>query len=178
MTKKQGINYVGLLIGPKGTNQKRLEQESGCKILVRGKGTQKEAEGRRRPGAVCPGDCRTAENTVADRARKAPHRPCAKAAERSGGGLLHKCAGDGQAVPCRPREVPAMRQMCIGMSRGQHQRRKGQASAMAPQRKSAGKPYKRARLHGLLQLLSPLSDKGHSLRTPHKKQGTVLLQSR
>ena len=40
--KKQGINYVGLLIGPKGTNQKRLEQESGCKILVRGKGTQKE----------------------------------------------------------------------------------------------------------------------------------------
>ena len=114
----------------------------------------------------------------AARARKAPHRPCAKAAERSGGGLLHKCAGDGQAVPCRPRKVPAMRQVCIGMSCGQHQRRKGQASAMAPQRESAGKPYKRARLHGLLQLLSPLSDKGHSLRTPHKKQGTVLLQSR
>ena len=40
--KKQGINYVGLLIGPKGTYQKRLQQQSGCKILVRGKGTQKE----------------------------------------------------------------------------------------------------------------------------------------
>ena len=40
--KTQGINYVGLLIGPKGTYQKRLEQQSGCKILVRGKGTQKE----------------------------------------------------------------------------------------------------------------------------------------
>ena len=40
--KQSGINYVGLLIGPKGTYQKRLEQQSGCKILVRGKGTQKE----------------------------------------------------------------------------------------------------------------------------------------
>jgi rRNA processing protein Krr1/Pno1 len=40
--KVPGINYVGLLIGPKGTYQKRLEQQSGCKILVRGKGTQKE----------------------------------------------------------------------------------------------------------------------------------------
>ena len=40
--KKPGINYVGLLIGPKGTYQKRLQQQSGCKILVRGKGTQKE----------------------------------------------------------------------------------------------------------------------------------------
>ena len=40
--KTQGINYVGLLIGPKGTYQKRLEQQSQCKILVRGKGTQKE----------------------------------------------------------------------------------------------------------------------------------------
>ena len=34
--KKPGINYVGLLIGPKGTYQKRLQQQSGCKILVRG----------------------------------------------------------------------------------------------------------------------------------------------
>ena len=40
--KQSGINYVGLLIGPKGTYQKCLEQQSGCKILVRGKGTQKE----------------------------------------------------------------------------------------------------------------------------------------
>ena len=40
--KKPGINYVGLLIGPKGTYQKRLQQQSGCKILVRGKGTKKE----------------------------------------------------------------------------------------------------------------------------------------
>jgi rRNA processing protein Krr1/Pno1 len=40
--KSSEINYVGLLIGPKGTYQKRLEQQTGCKILIRGKGTQKE----------------------------------------------------------------------------------------------------------------------------------------
>ena len=31
------INFVGLLIGPKGLYQKKLEDESGCKILIRGK---------------------------------------------------------------------------------------------------------------------------------------------
>ena len=30
-------NLVGLIIGPRGTYQKRLEEESGCKILIRGK---------------------------------------------------------------------------------------------------------------------------------------------
>lgn len=27
---------VGLIIGPRGTFQKRLEEETGCKILIRG----------------------------------------------------------------------------------------------------------------------------------------------
>lgn len=31
-----------MLIGPKGLYQKRLEEESGCKILIRGKGSQKQ----------------------------------------------------------------------------------------------------------------------------------------
>jgi transcription antitermination factor NusA-like protein len=31
------INFVGLLIGPKGMYQKKLEEESGCKIFIRGK---------------------------------------------------------------------------------------------------------------------------------------------
>lgn len=35
--KVSGVNFVGLLIGPKGTYQKRLELQSGCKILIRGK---------------------------------------------------------------------------------------------------------------------------------------------
>jgi len=37
-----GFNYTGIIIGPKGSNQKRLEEEYSCKILVRGKGSQKE----------------------------------------------------------------------------------------------------------------------------------------
>jgi hypothetical protein len=34
-------NLVGLLLGPKGIYQKRLEEESGCKILIRGKNSYK-----------------------------------------------------------------------------------------------------------------------------------------
>lgn len=40
----KGFNFAGLLIGPKGANQKRLEEETGCKILVRGRGSQKEGQ--------------------------------------------------------------------------------------------------------------------------------------
>ena len=39
-----GFNYAGLIIGPKGANQKRMEEETGCKILVRGRGSQKEGQ--------------------------------------------------------------------------------------------------------------------------------------
>jgi far upstream element-binding protein len=42
LPKNTGVNFIGLLIGPKGLYQKRLEEESGCKILIRGKGSQKE----------------------------------------------------------------------------------------------------------------------------------------
>jgi len=33
---------VGLIIGPKGIYQKRLEERTQCKILIRGKGSHKE----------------------------------------------------------------------------------------------------------------------------------------
>jgi hypothetical protein len=39
-----GFNYAGLIIGPKGANQKRLEEETGCKVLIRGRGAQKEGQ--------------------------------------------------------------------------------------------------------------------------------------
>ena len=42
--KDSNFNYTGLIIGPKGSNQKRLEEETGCKILVRGRGSQKEGQ--------------------------------------------------------------------------------------------------------------------------------------
>lgn len=42
MPKNPGVNYIGLIIGPQGHYQKRLEEESDCKILIRGKGSQKQ----------------------------------------------------------------------------------------------------------------------------------------
>lgn len=35
---------MGLIIGPRGCNHKRLETESGAQISIRGKGTQKEGK--------------------------------------------------------------------------------------------------------------------------------------
>lgn len=46
LPKSSGINYVGLLIGPKGIYQKRLEEQTGCKILIRGRGSQKDGHHR------------------------------------------------------------------------------------------------------------------------------------
>ncbi|KEG02653.1 hypothetical protein YYE_02482 [Plasmodium vinckei vinckei] len=37
-------NFMGLIIGPRGCNHKRLEAESGAQISIRGKGTQKEGK--------------------------------------------------------------------------------------------------------------------------------------
>ena len=37
-----GRNFIGLIIGPRGDTQKRLEQETGCKIAIRGKGSVKQ----------------------------------------------------------------------------------------------------------------------------------------
>jgi hypothetical protein len=42
LPKFHGINYVGLIIGPKGIYQKKLEEKTGCKILIRGKGSHKD----------------------------------------------------------------------------------------------------------------------------------------
>lgn len=38
-----GINFLGLLIGPRGSTQKQLQESSGAKIVIRGKGAQKES---------------------------------------------------------------------------------------------------------------------------------------
>jgi len=36
------VNFLGLLIGPRGKTQKEMQERTGAKILVRGKGSQKE----------------------------------------------------------------------------------------------------------------------------------------
>lgn len=35
-------NFFGAIIGPRGNAQKRMERESGCKIVIRGKGATRE----------------------------------------------------------------------------------------------------------------------------------------
>jgi len=40
------IKFFGLLVGPRGNTLKKMEQESGAKISIRGKGSVKEGKGR------------------------------------------------------------------------------------------------------------------------------------
>ncbi|QIW96144.1 hypothetical protein AMS68_001662 [Peltaster fructicola] len=40
------INFIGLLIGPRGNTLKKMETESGAKIAIRGKGSVKEGKGK------------------------------------------------------------------------------------------------------------------------------------
>ena len=38
------INFVGLLIGPRGNTLKSMEKDTGAKIIIRGKGSVKEGK--------------------------------------------------------------------------------------------------------------------------------------
>ena len=44
--KYPGFNFKGLIIGPRGTAQKRMEKETNCRIMIRGKGAVKMKRGR------------------------------------------------------------------------------------------------------------------------------------
>ncbi|KAJ2761667.1 hypothetical protein IWQ57_005988, partial [Coemansia nantahalensis] len=48
-----GLNFIGLLIGPRGNTLKKIEGESGTKISIRGRGSIKE--GKRRDNSNIPG---------------------------------------------------------------------------------------------------------------------------
>lgn len=39
-----GINFVGLLLGPRGNTLRKLQETSGCKIAIRGRGSVKEGK--------------------------------------------------------------------------------------------------------------------------------------
>lgn len=51
------FNFVGRILGPRGMTAKQLEQETGCKIMVRGRGSirdkKKVSGGRVRPALTC-----------------------------------------------------------------------------------------------------------------------------
>ena len=36
------FNFVGRILGPRGMTSKQLEQETGCKIMIRGKGSMRD----------------------------------------------------------------------------------------------------------------------------------------
>jgi len=42
------FNFVGRILGPRGMTTKQLEQETGCKIMVRGKGSMRDKKKVRR----------------------------------------------------------------------------------------------------------------------------------
>ncbi|RWS25796.1 splicing factor 1-like protein [Leptotrombidium deliense] len=50
------INFVGLLIGPRGNTLKAMEKETGAKIIIRGKGSVKEGKIGRKDGQPMPGE--------------------------------------------------------------------------------------------------------------------------
>lgn len=50
------INFVGLLIGPRGGTLKSMERDSGAKIVIRGKGSVKEGKSNRVDGQPGPGE--------------------------------------------------------------------------------------------------------------------------
>ena len=50
------INFIGLLIGPRGNTLRQLEKDTGAKIIIRGKGSIKEGKVGRKDGQPLPGE--------------------------------------------------------------------------------------------------------------------------
>uniref|UniRef100_A0A2K6SUK2 Splicing factor 1 n=1 Tax=Saimiri boliviensis boliviensis TaxID=39432 RepID=A0A2K6SUK2_SAIBB len=50
------INFVGLLIGPRGSTLKNIEKECSAQIMIRGKGSVKEGRVGRKDGQMLPGE--------------------------------------------------------------------------------------------------------------------------
>jgi hypothetical protein len=50
------VNFIGLIIGPRGNTQKRLVQETGCQVVIRGKGSVKDGRRARRDGKSDPSE--------------------------------------------------------------------------------------------------------------------------
>ena len=50
------VNFIGLIIGPRGNTQKRLVQETGCQVVIRGKGSVKDGRRARRDGKTDPSE--------------------------------------------------------------------------------------------------------------------------
>ncbi|KAF7637897.1 CCHC-type domain-containing protein [Meloidogyne graminicola] len=74
------INFVGLLIGPRGNTLKALEAETGAKIIIRGKGSIKEGKLGTRAGPL-PGENEPLHAYITATDKEAINRGCAKIRE-------------------------------------------------------------------------------------------------
>lgn len=89
------INFVGLLIGPRGNTLKNIEKECNAKIMIRGKGSVKEGKVGRKDGQMLPGEdeplhALVTANTM-ENVKKAVEQVCAEPRR----GLLAGNLGDG-----------------------------------------------------------------------------------
>jgi len=50
------IGFMGLLIGPRGNTLKDIQLKTKCRVMIRGRGTEKEGKGRRDNRMPMPGD--------------------------------------------------------------------------------------------------------------------------
>ncbi|KAI6210128.1 Branchpoint-bridging protein [Aphelenchoides besseyi] len=81
------INFVGLLIGPRGNTLKALEAETQAKIIIRGKGSVKEGKLGRREGPM-PGENEPLHAFVTGPDRDIIKKACAKITEIINAALL------------------------------------------------------------------------------------------
>ena len=51
--KYPNINFIGLILGPQGMNQKRMQFETGCRLLVKGRGSSKHGDHNLNVCALC-----------------------------------------------------------------------------------------------------------------------------
>lgn len=51
-----GYNFFGLIIGPRGNTQKRLQKETNTRIAIRGRGSVKEGSGKDPKARAAAGD--------------------------------------------------------------------------------------------------------------------------
>ena len=51
VAKHPGYNFFGLIIGPRGNTQKQMQSEFGVKIVIRGRGSQRQSRFETTPRA-------------------------------------------------------------------------------------------------------------------------------
>lgn len=86
------INFVGLLIGPRGNTLKNIEKECNAKIMIRGKGSVKEGKVGRKDGQMLPGEdeplhALVTANTM-ENVKKAVEQVCGEPRRKPGWFLL------------------------------------------------------------------------------------------